>query len=405
MARLTDFSEASGSTTWTRSGTCPTSARRRSCPVRRCVNAAWRSSRRRACTCAATGRSISGPADYRVIPGDTPAADLLMSHVSVNFDRSGFQEDINVVFPIDRLRELKADGVIGSVSDFHYSFMGAAPIRALEPKARELAALLKKDRVDAVLLDPCLTELHVRRGRTGPLHRARGRSDRSDQPDPRADRRDQAAARAVGAVHARAALRRAERAGFPAQGTARRCCRCSSAPPARCWRIFPKTRRRRTAQESGFACPVSFAAPAGAKGGLARKRCAAEIAQLAPWYDLAQATARAHDGRACSARRWRKRRATSRPISTARREPPPVAGLVGRHRGEARLRRRQGVLLRGGGRAAGQSRAEGHRGWFWRETAAAQAFLAIRQICLKSDDESLKPLGKLSLIPRFVTDG
>jgi hypothetical protein len=32
--------------------------------------------------------------------------------------------------------------------------MGAAPIRALESKARELAALLKKDRVDAVLLTP-----------------------------------------------------------------------------------------------------------------------------------------------------------------------------------------------------------------------------------------------------------
>lgn len=95
-----------------------------------------------------------GAADYRVIPGDAPAADLIMSHVSVNFDRSGFQEDINVVFPIDRLRELLADGAIGSISDFHYSFMGAAPIRALEPKARELAGLLKQDRVDAVLLTP-----------------------------------------------------------------------------------------------------------------------------------------------------------------------------------------------------------------------------------------------------------
>jgi hypothetical protein len=42
--------------------------------------------------------------------------------------------------------------------------------------------------------------------------------------------------------------------------------------------------------------------------------------------------------------------------------------------------------------------------WFWRETVAAQALLAIRDICLKSDDESLKPLGKPSLIPRFVTD-
>jgi D-proline reductase (dithiol) PrdB len=95
-----------------------------------------------------------GAADYRVIPGDTPAADLIMSHVSVNYDRSGFQEDINVVFPIDRLQELQREGVVGSISDFHYSFMGAAPIRALEPRARELAQLLKKDRVDAVLLTP-----------------------------------------------------------------------------------------------------------------------------------------------------------------------------------------------------------------------------------------------------------
>jgi D-proline reductase (dithiol) PrdB len=96
----------------------------------------------------------TGSADYRIIPGDTPARNLRMSHVSVNFDRSGFQEDVNVVFPLDRLRELAAEGIVGTVSDFHYSFMGAAPIRALEPKARELAALLKQDRVDAVLLTP-----------------------------------------------------------------------------------------------------------------------------------------------------------------------------------------------------------------------------------------------------------
>jgi hypothetical protein len=43
--------------------------------------------------------------------------------------------------------------------------------------------------------------------------------------------------------------------------------------------------------------------------------------------------------------------------------------------------------------------------WFWRETAAAKALLAIREICLQSADESLKPLGGLGLIPRFVTDG
>lgn len=92
--------------------------------------------------------------DYRIIPGDTPASELMMSHQSVNFDRTGFQEDHNVAFPIDRLRELAREKIIGSVADYHYSFMGAAPIRKVEPKARELAGLLKQDRVDAVLLTP-----------------------------------------------------------------------------------------------------------------------------------------------------------------------------------------------------------------------------------------------------------
>ena len=93
--------------------------------------------------------------DYRVIPGDVAAADLVMSHASVNFDRTGFQSDGNVVFPLDRLKELVRDKVAGAVAAFHYSFMGAIPqVTRYEPKARELAGLLKKDKIDAVLLTP-----------------------------------------------------------------------------------------------------------------------------------------------------------------------------------------------------------------------------------------------------------
>ena len=96
----------------------------------------------------------AGSADYRIIPADTPVQEIVMSHVSVNFDRTGFQEDMNVVFPIERLREAGASGSIGSVAAFHYSFMGAASIRAMEAKATELAGLLRRDQVDAVLLSP-----------------------------------------------------------------------------------------------------------------------------------------------------------------------------------------------------------------------------------------------------------
>ena len=50
--------------------------------------------------------------EYRVIPGDIVANDLVMSHLSTNFDRTGFQQDWNVIFPIARLREFVDQRVI-----------------------------------------------------------------------------------------------------------------------------------------------------------------------------------------------------------------------------------------------------------------------------------------------------
>ena len=95
-----------------------------------------------------------GASDYRVIPSGTPAAELIMSHISTNFDRTGFQKDLNVVFPIDRLNELEAEGAIGSLATYHYSFMGATDPAQLEGSARALVRILKNDGVDAVLLVP-----------------------------------------------------------------------------------------------------------------------------------------------------------------------------------------------------------------------------------------------------------
>jgi len=92
---------------------------------------------------------------YRVIPGSADAGELVMSHASVNFDRTGFQQDINVVYPIDRLRELEAGGEIGSIADHHYSFMGAGwEPNDIETACQQLAGLLKEDQVNAALLVP-----------------------------------------------------------------------------------------------------------------------------------------------------------------------------------------------------------------------------------------------------------
>lgn len=91
---------------------------------------------------------------YRIIPGNTGADELVSSHVSANFDRTGFQQDLNVVFPIDRLRELQRDKKVKSIADYHYSFMGALDPKTMEKDARNLAEILKKDNVDGILLIP-----------------------------------------------------------------------------------------------------------------------------------------------------------------------------------------------------------------------------------------------------------
>lgn len=96
-----------------------------------------------------------GALDYRVVPGDAAWADVVLSHVSTNFDRSAFQQDPNISFPADRLREMAATGEIGGVSPRHYSFMGAMPNPALfEDTGTEVGQMLAADGVDVVLLVP-----------------------------------------------------------------------------------------------------------------------------------------------------------------------------------------------------------------------------------------------------------
>lgn len=80
--------------------------------------------------------------------------DLVMTHVAVEFDRSAWQQDLNVIVPLDRLEEMAQAGEIGSVADEHYSFMGAADPVTMEKSAREVAKRMKLEGVDTVFLIP-----------------------------------------------------------------------------------------------------------------------------------------------------------------------------------------------------------------------------------------------------------
>lgn len=96
-----------------------------------------------------------GDTTYRSL--DRTDRDLVLGHWSPNFDRTGFQLDLNVVYPIDRLEELAADGVIGSVSPRHFAFAGNQPDTVSELRldtGPACAAELLADAVDVVLLTP-----------------------------------------------------------------------------------------------------------------------------------------------------------------------------------------------------------------------------------------------------------
>ena len=95
-----------------------------------------------------------GAVDYRVLPSDTDANDILMSHISVNYDRTGFQQDLNIVYPVERLKEMVARGEIGGVAAHHYSFMGASDPVPMQPFAEDVAVAMQAEGVDTALLVP-----------------------------------------------------------------------------------------------------------------------------------------------------------------------------------------------------------------------------------------------------------
>jgi len=97
-----------------------------------------------------------GDTSYRVIPHDADLNTLRIGNKSDAFDSSGIEADKNLSLPLDRLHHLERHRLIGSVAPRHFSIMGSitAPGRLISRTAPEIAAMLRDDRVDGVLLTP-----------------------------------------------------------------------------------------------------------------------------------------------------------------------------------------------------------------------------------------------------------
>jgi len=96
--------------------------------------------------------NLNGDSTFRVIPKNAQPGDLAISHQA--YDRTDALRDINLVFPIERLRELEAEHVIGRLAENHYGFglMGSA--KKLMPSIKEVARRISESGVDLALLVP-----------------------------------------------------------------------------------------------------------------------------------------------------------------------------------------------------------------------------------------------------------
>lgn len=97
-----------------------------------------------------------GDPSFREIDVRRPLSDIMITHDY--YDHTDADRDINIVFPVERLREFQGEGLIGSLADIHYGFMGhidGRHIQTLVTKtAPEVAGRLKTEAADAVLLTP-----------------------------------------------------------------------------------------------------------------------------------------------------------------------------------------------------------------------------------------------------------
>ena len=96
--------------------------------------------------------NLAGDFTWRKIPDDVPSSELMVTHGG--YDNSDVNKDINCMFPIDRLHELRDSGFIKATTPTHAGFMGGGGNieKFTNETGPEIAQMLKDEDVDAAIL-------------------------------------------------------------------------------------------------------------------------------------------------------------------------------------------------------------------------------------------------------------
>ncbi len=90
---------------------------------------------------------------YRKIPKEVLLSQLCVAHE--HFNKSYCEKDLNVIFPLERIKALVNEGLIGDVADTNYSISGYIPSPSkLFSTGQEIAQSMLDQGVDAALMVP-----------------------------------------------------------------------------------------------------------------------------------------------------------------------------------------------------------------------------------------------------------
>ncbi len=153
------------------------------------------------------------------------------------------------------------------------------------------------------------------------------------------------------------------------------------------------------AEYEGWACPISLPRPEAAPDGSHERHVADEIARLRPWWDLAKD---------------RRGRTT---VGASGVDIEEVARFVGRYADgvepgdpgpERKLSRSlklacddlMAFYTEAATAQPGAAASRDLSDWFWGETAAGRALLALRERAVSEEDKGMQLLGSLLILPR-----
>ena len=95
-----------------------------------------------------------GDYSFRRVPSDSKPSGLEIHQIK--YPTHGALRDLNVIFPVERLQELAAEGVVGGLTENFFSFIGynMDPERLERTLAEDIAVAVVADCADVALLAP-----------------------------------------------------------------------------------------------------------------------------------------------------------------------------------------------------------------------------------------------------------